>query len=508
MTKKLNIIVQAGGRGSRLRHHTWNKPKCLVSVDGKPILYHLFEKFPSAKFIVICDYAFETLETYLKVNRPAAEHELVRATGKGTISGIPEALARLEENAPFLIVWSDLSFTQPIEIPTGDLPIIIKTNAFPCRWSVAPDESLREKTSSTGGIPGIFYFPNKKCLEALPSQGEFVKWLSKNLTKFKTTNHDGLKELGEFAMIEAANDRQGFSRFFNQVEIGEELVTKTVIDPAYHHVHENEIAWYRAAVKLGFGRVPKIDAEHPLVMERIKGRHAYQMTDLTEREQRAVLCDYLDTLEALHSKEKSESNLTDLRTVYLDKTKSRVNEVSQLIPGFFKDSTTINGKKCRNIFHEKHGSVLDQIFPKLITEHFVPIHGDPTFSNTLVDESLRVWFIDPRGYFAQPGIMGDPWYDYAKVYYSAVGGYDNFNRRKFKLYIDDDTVEILMDEPILKQTAKQIFKQYFPSDMARINIIHGLIWLALSGYAKDDIDSVIGSYYQGLYWLELGLQEL
>ena len=36
----------------------------------------------------------------------------------------------------------------------------------------------------------------------------------------------------------------------------------------------------------------------------------------------------------------------------------------------------------------------------------------------------------------------------------------------------------------------------------------GLIWLALSGYVKDDIDSVIGSFYLGLYWLESGMARL
>jgi len=30
--------------------------------------------------------------------------------------------------------------------------------------------------------------------------------------------------------------------------------------------------------------------------------------------------------------------------------------------------------------------------------------------------------------------------------------------------------------------------------------------LSLSGYAKDDIDSVIGSFYLGLYHLEQGLK--
>jgi hypothetical protein len=32
--------------------------------------------------------------------------------------------------------------------------------------------------------------------------------------------------------------------------------------------------------------------------------------------------------------------------------------------------------------------------------------------------------------------------------------------------------------------------------------------LALSGYAKDDIDSVIGSFYLGMYYLEEGLSKL
>ena len=49
--KKYEIIIQAGGRGSRLRHFTWNKPKCLVSFEGKPVIFHLFEKFKDPIFI-------------------------------------------------------------------------------------------------------------------------------------------------------------------------------------------------------------------------------------------------------------------------------------------------------------------------------------------------------------------------------------------------------------------------------------------------------------------------
>ena len=88
MTAPLHVIVQAGGRGSRLRHHTWNKPKCLVSVEGKPILYHLFDRFAPARFVVIGDYLFDQLEKYLAVNPPGVACELVRASEAGTAAGI------------------------------------------------------------------------------------------------------------------------------------------------------------------------------------------------------------------------------------------------------------------------------------------------------------------------------------------------------------------------------------------------------------------------------------
>jgi thiamine kinase-like enzyme len=146
--------------------------------------------------------------------------------------------------------------------------------------------------------------------------------------------------------------------------------------------------------------------------------------------------------------------------------------------------------------------------PKLQPERFVPIHGDATFSNTVIDDKLRVWFIDPRGYFVKPGIFGDARYDFAKVFYSAVGGYDAFNRRKFKLYVDNETVEILMEEPLFANAAREIFADYLGPDISKIEVLHGLIWLALTGYARDDVDSVIGAFYLGLYWLESGIDQL
>lgn len=498
----LHIVVQAGGRGSRLRHHTWNKPKCLVSVQGKPLLYHLFDRFKGARFTVIGDYAYEQLERYLSVNPPGVTYTLVKASGSGTASGIAQALTGIPEESPLLLLWSDLIVGELPDWPETDRPVVCTTNAFTCRWSASDEGKLVDKPSSSSGIPGLFFFPKKSQLPQPPSAGEFVRWLSTNLDNYDTLMCRDLKELGDFSTIESENDSAGFSRFFNRVTVGETTVEKVAIDPNYANLIENEQLWYAEVHRLGFRRAPQVLSTEPFVMQRVQGEHLYRINDLTKREQGAVFADYLDALNSLHDKGTTETSSEDVYEVYHSKTVSRVSSVSTLIPGFERKSVTVNGKKCKNVFHPDYADSLRELVSGLVPNNFSVIHGDATFSNTLVDDKLRVWFIDPRGYFAKKGVMGDPWYDFAKVYYSAVGGYDTFNRRKFKLHIDDETVEVLMQEPQYAQTAQGVFEHYFGSEMHRIRAIHGLIWLALSGYAKDDIDSVIGSFYLGLYWLE------
>jgi len=503
----MHVIVQAGGRGSRLRHHTWNKPKCLVSVRGKPLLYHLFDRFPAAKFIIIGDYAFVQLEAYLKVNPPSVEFELVRATQKGTAAGISTALDRVPNEAPLVLTWSDLIIGQLEAWPVSSKPIVVTTSAFTCRWSVSPDGHLREFPSNTQGVAGLFFFERASLFPTPPDKGEFVKWFASNVLDFETTDVSDLEELGEFDTLEASNNRSGFSRFFNRVLIEDKVVTKTVVDQGFAELHRREVDWYADAERIGFRRIPKILNTAPLVMERIIGNHAYQMFDLTLREQRSVLANYLDALASLHERGCAPLVADDILEVYLHKTIGRVLGVSGVIPGFDRDSITINGRKCRNFFSPRYSSLLNGIIPFVMPKSFVPIHGDPTFSNSIIDRNLRVWFIDPRGSFAKAGLYGDAFYDYAKLYYSAVGGYDGFNRRKFKLHLDEDTVEVLMEEPIFGAVAEDVFLEYFGCEMSRIKIIHGLIWLSLSGYAKDDIDSIVASFYLGLYWLEAGLSE-
>ena len=47
------IIVQAGGKGTRMGYLTANKPKALVPIQNLPMIFHLFKKYPDKKYFII-----------------------------------------------------------------------------------------------------------------------------------------------------------------------------------------------------------------------------------------------------------------------------------------------------------------------------------------------------------------------------------------------------------------------------------------------------------------------
>ena len=62
-----------------------------------------------------------------------------------------------------------------------------------------------------------------------------------------------------------------------------------------------------------------------------------------------------------------------------------------------------------------------------------------------------------------------------------------------------------MMDNIYPKGAEGIFSSYFKRDLSKIKLIHALIWLSLSGYVKDDIDSILASFYNGIYWMNEAL---
>lgn len=118
------VIVQAGGRGSRMETLTRNKPKALVPVDNLPMIFHLFKKWPQKKFVVIGDYKYEVLDKYL-ASFADVDYQMVCATGhRGTCSGIADAIDQVPEGKRFILTWCDLLLPEDYELPDTENNVI------------------------------------------------------------------------------------------------------------------------------------------------------------------------------------------------------------------------------------------------------------------------------------------------------------------------------------------------------------------------------------------------
>ena len=495
------VIVQAGGKGTRLEHHTWNKPKCLVSVAGQPLLFHLFARFPCAKFIVIGDYCYEALENYLQAFPPYVPVQLIQTKNNGTLSGLDQALTHIaDDSIPFLLIWCDLLIEKLPDCEIGSKNWIGLSRSFKCRWSYTQTEACVEEASTERGIAGFFIFQNKAALKDVPAEGEYVRWLARQPIKFDPVFLDGTYEIGTLDSLAEYQKNRTTSRFFNSVEmIGDRVIKKARVQE-FEQLIEREIDWYKKLHLFGFDRLPTLISEDPMTISRISGIHPFEL-EINLQQKVEILTDIFQLLDQLHNLDQSTAHSKTLIEVYLQKTYNRVSSVAQLIPFFDRPTIQVNGRLCRNPFHSQYENWLSKLVMEIPVNSFVLIHGDPTFSNILIDHQSRAWLIDPRGYFGSSLLYGDPMYDWAKLYYSVIGDYDSFNRRRFKLRIVNQQIDIDIESNGWKDLGP-MFIEKFPEQMVTLQLLHALVWISLSGYVKDDYDSILASFYNGLFWLE------
>ena len=233
-------------------------------------------------------------------------------------------------------------------------------------------------------------------------------------------------------------------------------------------------------------------------MKKVTGKNIYEYDCLTKSQKREILKKIVESLKTLHDLEPSKMVINeDVEETYITKTFDRINRVQNLIPFARNEFIKINGQYYKNVFFNQ------QEFIKIIKKHFPTefklIHGDCTFSNILFDTfNMRVVLIDPRGYFGKTKFYGDVDYDWAKIYYSLVGEYDQFNLKKFTLDIRAKDVELMIKPNNWADVEDYLFELLPEVNKTKIKILHTLIWLSLTTYTWEDYDSICAAFYNGI----------
>ena len=482
---------------------TSHKPKVLVPVEGRPILFHLFAQFPEAEFVIVGDYMYEVLESYLGAFAPQGlRYKLVRSTGKkGNAAGIRDALEHVPAGEPLMLVWSDLILSKDFTPDTTVRGCQVGTVPFPCSWSLTP--AGLEKTPSTGenGVAGLFVFDDKSWLADLPDDGSFSRWLQMRadipLSPLPLTGCRDVGTLDAYHRVETTENR---CRPYNKIELQEECIIKTALTPEAETLIAREVTWYTRMAEWGFSAMPKLLGTQPLTLERIRGENIF-LSELNEQQKVQTLDNMISAVLEMHSYAKAPADEADLLQEYYRKTIDRLHSIRTALPMAEQDFILINGRRCINVL--RHPETLEAAVRETLLgiKEYCPIHGDCQLTNTLVDAQGRVFFIDARGYFGKSQVLGDPRYDWAKIYYAISGNFDQFNVKNFTLSLNAGAVQYAIGSGGWEGLVEHFFSRVPASEanISQIRLIHTIAWLSMGSHVWEDYDSMCVAYFNGLY---------
>ncbi len=168
----MKLVIPMAGFGTRMRPHTWTRPKPLLPLAGKPMLAHILERFrelPIEEYIFITGWLGEQVETYIHETYDIPSHFVEQKELLGQAHAL--WLAREQMTGPLFVLFVDTLFDDTdfsdLQRPGLDGVIFTKHEEDPRRFGVVETDAegratrLIEKPSSVENknvLMGLYYF--------------------------------------------------------------------------------------------------------------------------------------------------------------------------------------------------------------------------------------------------------------------------------------------------------------------------------------------------------------
>lgn len=216
-------VIIAGGEGTRLAPLTKNKPKTMIEVNGKPIIYWIIrwlKKYGITHVVIGVSYKKEKIYEYMKKNKNFglnvnfSEHTI----NGGTAEGFGFAIRKFVNDKNFIAMNGDeltnMDLNELKKVHKQHNPLVtMALSPFPCRFSVVKLNSSKLITAFEYGkklktIPisiGIYVF-NRNILKYIPKNGSIEDFTFVNLVKTRKIRGNMISDNEEWISINTLKD--------------------------------------------------------------------------------------------------------------------------------------------------------------------------------------------------------------------------------------------------------------------------------------------------------------
>ena len=469
------VLIPSAGLGTRLGDLSKNINKAMVSVDNKPVISHVIERFPrDVEIVIALGYKAALLKDYLNIAHFDRKLTFVEVDPYcGPSSGLGYTILQCEKHLQCPLI--EKIYEKGEGMNTNPYIGLAGIHDYKSFWKIMSDGV------KYGSIKiGESYAFRALLKKNLPVSAIHFSWYDTGIIENLEITRRAFAKKDSPHILEKPNEAIWFVNNKAVKYCADEKFIKDRVDRAAHikryipEITDTKTNIY--AYKLINGSTMSRVVTRPLFQSFLNWMNDFWIGAPLNDVDRATF-------------EKKCLNF------YYDKTKSRIAQYFTRFNGYDSEDV-INSIQVPKVFE-----LLEKVDWKRLSDgKAATFHGDLHFENILVAENGDFYLLDWRQNFADIKEYGDVYYDLAKLLHGLIVPHEMVAKNNFVIEQDGGIVslDILRNHKLVE--CEKIFKDFVVSsgyDYYKVELLTALIYLniaALHHYPYSEFLFYLGKY--------------